>query len=116
MFKYNNKIASILGYAQKAVIRPSNIYTIDNPDALFIASGNLFGLFIPTKGEIQHVDLLARRIMVLRLAYAENMQTLLLSEDEGFLHENFPLLYRICHRILNHDAAGCQFDVHQGKV
>ena len=99
MYKYNDKIAPILVYAQKAVIRPSNVYTIDNPDVLLIASGNLFGLFIPTKSEIQNVDLLVRRIMVSRLAYTENMKTLLLSEDERFLHENFPLLNLICHRI-----------------
>lgn len=106
MYKYNDKIAPILVYAQKAVIRPSNVYTIDNPDVLLIASGNLFGLFIPTKSEIQNVDLLVRRIMVSRLAYTENMKTLLLSEDERFLHENFPLLNLICHRILDDDADG----------
>lgn len=37
MTKYNDMIAPILAYAQKAVIRPSNIYTIDNPDVLLIA-------------------------------------------------------------------------------
>ena len=115
MHKHNEKIAPILGYAQKAVIRPSNIYTIDNPDALFIASGNLFGLFIPTKGEIRHVDLLVRRIMVSRLAYAENMKALLLSEDERFLHENFTLLNRICHRILDNDANGYQLTFNRGR-
>lgn len=104
--KYNNKIAPILEYAQKAVISPSNIYTIDNPDVLFIAGGNLFGLFIPTEGEIQNVDLLVRRIMVSRLAYVENMKTLLLSEDEHFLNKNFLLLNQICHRILDNDANG----------
>lgn len=104
--KYNNRIAPILEYAQKVVISPSNIYTIDNPDVLFIASGNLFGLFIPTKGEIQNVDLLVRRIMVSRLAYVENMKTLLLSEDERFLNKDFLLLNQICHRILDNDANG----------
>lgn len=104
MSKYNDMIAPILAYAQKAVIRPSNIFTIDNPDALFIASGNLFGLFIPTKSEIQNVDLLVRRIMVSRLAYAENMKTLLLSEDYDFLNNQFSLLNRICHRILDNSA------------
>lgn len=102
--KHNDKIAPILEYAQKVVIRPSNIFTIDNPDVLFIASGNLFGLFIPTESEIQNVDLLVRRIMVSRLAYVENMKTLLLSGDERFLHDNFPLLNQICHRILDNDA------------
>ena len=102
--KYNNKIAPILEYAQKVVIGPSNIYTIDNPDVLFIANGNLFGLFIPTESEIQNVDLLVRRIMVSRLAYVENMKTLLLSEDEHFLHENNSLLNQICHRILDNNA------------
>lgn len=102
--KHNNRIAPILGYAQKAVISPSNIYTIDNPDVLFIASGNLFALFIPTEAEIQNVDLLVRRIMVSRLAYVENMKTLLLSEDEDFLNKNSLLLNQICHRILDNDA------------
>lgn len=102
--KYDNKIAPILKYAQKVVISPSNIYTIDNPDVLLIANGNLFGLFIPTESEIQKVDLLVRRIMVSRLAYVENMKTLLLSENEHFLHENFSLLNRICHRILDNNA------------
>lgn len=97
-------IESILEYAQKAVVPPSNIYTIDNPDALFIAGGNLFGLFIPAKNEIQNADLLARRIIVSRLAYSENMKTLLISEDENFLDKNFQLLKRICHRILNNDS------------
>ena len=106
MYKRNDKIASILEYAQKVVIRPSNVYTIDNPDVLLIASGNLFGIFIPTKSEIRNVDLLVRRIMVSRLAYADHMKTLLLSEDERFLHDNFPLLNRICHRILDNDAVG----------
>ena len=102
--KYNDKIAPILESAQKVVISPSNIYTIDNPDVLFIASGNLFGLFIPMKSEIQNVDLLVRRIMVSRLAYVESMKTLLLSEDECFLNENFILLNQICHRILDNNA------------
>ena len=115
MDKHDKKIEVILRYAQKAVIRPFNIYTIDNPDALFIASGNLFGLFIPTKGEIQHVDLLVRRIMVSRFAYANNMKALLLSEDEGFLHGNFPLLNRICHRILDNDANGYQLTFNRDK-
>ena len=106
MYKYNDKIAPILDYVQKAVIHPSNVYTIDNPDALFIASGNLFGLFIPTKSEIQNVDLLVRRIMVSRLAYADNMKTLLLSEDDDFLNNQSPLLNQICHRILDSDAEG----------
>lgn len=103
MYKYNDKIVSVLAYAQKAVIRPSNVYTIDNPDVLFIANGNLFGLFIPSKGEIQNVDLLTRRIMISRLAYAENMKALLLSEDDNFLDKNFQLLNQICHRILNNN-------------
>lgn len=106
MHKYNDMIAPILAYAQKAVIHPSNIYTIDNPDALFIASGNLFGLFIPTKSEILNVDLLVRRIMVSRLAYADNMKALLFSEDDNFLNDQYPLLSRICHRILDNDANG----------
>ena len=106
MHKHNDKIAPILAHVQKAVICPSNIYTIDNPDALFIASGNLFGLFIPTKSEIQNVDLLVRRIMVSRLAYADNMKTLLLSEDDDFLNNQFSLLNKICHRILDNDADG----------
>lgn len=98
------RVSPILQYAQKVVLHPSNVYTIDNPDILFIANDNLFGLFIPTKGEIQNVDLLTRRIMVSRLAYVENMKTLLLSEDKSFLDKNFQLLNRICHRILNNDA------------
>ena len=102
--KHNNKIAPILEYAQKVVIRPSNIYTIDNPDVLFIAGGNLFALFIPTEAEIQNLDLLVRRIMVSRLAYVENMKTLLLSEDEHFLNKNFLLLNQICHRILENNS------------
>lgn len=102
--KHNNKIAPILEYAQKVVIRPSNIYTIDNPDVLFIAGGNLFALFIPTEAEIQNVDLLVRRIMVSRLAYVENMKTLLLSEDEHFLNKNFLLLNQTCHRILENNS------------
>ena len=106
MYQYNDKIAPILEHVQKAVIRPTNVYTIDNPDALFIASGNLFGLFIPTKSEIQNVDLLVRRIMVSRLAYVDNMKTLLLSEDDDFLNNQFPLLNKICHRILDNDADG----------
>ena len=104
MYQHNNKIAPILSYAQKAVIRPSNIYTIDNPDVLLITSANLFGLFIPTKNEMQNVDLLVRRIMVSRLAYVGNMKTLLLSGDDEFLHKNSPLLNQICHRILNNDV------------
>lgn len=106
MYQYNDKIAPILEHVQKAVIRPTNVYTIDNPDALFIASGNLFGLFIPTKSEILNVDLLVRRIMVSRLAYVDNMKTLLLSEDDDFLNNQFPLLNKICHRILDNDADG----------
>ena len=101
MYQHNNKIVPILSYAQKAVIRPSNIYTIDNPDVLLITSANLFGLFIPTKNEMQNVDLLVRRIMVSRLAYVGNMKTLLLSGDDEFLHKNSPLLNQICHRILD---------------
>jgi len=84
---YNNdNIVPILENAQKAVINSSNIYIIDNPDILFVENGNLFGLFIPTKTEIENVDLLVRRIMVSRLAYVHNMKSLLASEDENFLH------------------------------
>lgn len=108
-------ISPILAYAQKAVIRPSNVYTIDNPDVLLIASGNLFGIFIPTKSEILNVDLLVRRIMVSRLAYAENMKTLLLSEDNDFLNDQSSLLNRICHRILDNDANGYQLTFNRDK-
>lgn len=52
------------------------------------------------------MDLLVRRIMVSRLAYADNMKTLLLSEDDDFLNNQFSLLNKICHRILDNDADG----------
>lgn len=115
MYKHNDMISPILAYAQKAVIRPSNVYTIDNPDVLLIASGNLFGIFIPTKSEILNVDLLVRRIMVSRLAYANNMKTLLLSEDDDFLNNQFSLLNQICHRILDSDANGYQLTFNRDK-
>lgn len=53
--------------------------------------------------------------MVSRLAYVENMKTILVSENENFLHENFPLLNRICHRILENNANDYQLTFGAGK-
>ena len=114
MYRNNKMIECVLENAQKVVFQPSNVYTIDNPDILFVANGNLFGLFIPSKSEIRNVDLLIRRIMVSRLAYVENMKVLLLLEDVDFLHNNFRLLEQICHRILT-DTQDCQWMFRSGN-
>lgn len=63
----------------KTLLRPSNVFTIDNPDILVLNDCGLWGIFIPTKAELEDIALLIRRATASRLAYSAQMKTVLVA-------------------------------------
>ena len=57
----------------ESIVKPQNMFTIDNPDILIPANGNIFGLYFLKKKEIERLDLLLRRIYISKLAYFSKM-------------------------------------------
>lgn len=66
----------------KTLLRPSNVFTLDNPDILVLNDYALWGIFIPTKSEIEDMALLIRRVNSSRLAYNSLMKTVLVVSEE----------------------------------
>lgn len=66
----------------KTLLRPSNVFTLDNPDILVLNDYGLWGIYIPTKSEIEDMGLLIRRANSSRLAYNSLMKTVLVVSEE----------------------------------
>lgn len=66
----------------RTILRPSNVYTIDNPDILVVNDVGLWGVFVPTKAELDDFALLIRRVSASRLAYSSQLRTVLVLEQE----------------------------------
>lgn len=66
----------------KTLLRPSNVFTLDNPDILVLNDYGLWGIFIPTKTELEDIALLIRRTTSSRLAYTAQMKTVLIADTD----------------------------------
>ena len=78
--------------------KPESPFVIDNPDIIATCGNNIFGIFIPSKAELQDIDSLFRRIYVSRLVYARDLRCLLYLETDDIINDFRALKYS-CHRL-----------------
>ena len=79
IYSNNNYYLQLAREYPKTLLRPSNVFTIDNPDILVLNDCGLWGIFIPTKAELEDIALLIRRATASRLAYSAQMKTVLVA-------------------------------------
>lgn len=67
---------------EHSVLNPQNIFTQDNPDALYFNGTTLWAIYVIKQKEIKSPNFLVRRVIYSRLAYIQSMRTLLLVPKE----------------------------------
>lgn len=77
---------------EHTVLNPQNIFTQDNPDALYFNGTTLWAIYIIKQKEIKGPNFLVRRVIYSRLAYIQSMKTLLLVPQEYCNNKNLKYL------------------------
>lgn len=79
---------------EHTVLNPQNIFTQDNPDALYFNGTTLWAIYVIKQKEIKSPNFLVRRLIYSRLAYIQSMKTLLLIPKEYCNNKNIKYLDR----------------------
>ena len=87
-----------------SIVKPQNVFTIDNPDMLVPFKGNLIGVFLVKEKEIRQLDLLLRRIYLSKLAYTSAMTPIVLINQDNVAH-----LGSKTHEILSRFRFVCEY-------
>lgn len=105
-----------------SIVKPQNVFTIDNPDILVPTNGNLIGVFFMKKKEIRQLDLLLRRVYMSKLAYTSAMTPIVLVDQDSVTqlgpneHETLSRYQFICEYKTNQDISLIFKDVDYFKM
>lgn len=100
------------------IVNPQSFFIFDNPDIIATSGNRIFGVYIPSKNELENIDSLYRRIYLSRLVYPRDLRIILVSDDDDFIQKS-PMLKKAVHRIANDDEinnVGKMIDGERGNL